>query len=216
MTSPFDSHHLWLADTFLLFITHDEVRFVLFRPVFIGRSVMKLWMGDASVHELYTAACGLYFIWLVCRLGSVLFSWVPLGWGGVALKLFEWFVLVTYLLPLCVLCSPSQFLFLKLEKGKRETLQKRGWLQSTSTTPRISLKALLHWTTFLPTCLTILLQQEFSHCATNCKTNVTLRNDWKPFLQHFRAPRSRTEFPFSWQSSSDNWNFPYKRAFCAD
>ncbi|KAK2554679.1 E3 ubiquitin-protein ligase MARCHF6 [Acropora cervicornis] len=62
-------------------------------PVFIGRSVMKLWMGDASVHELYTAACGLYFIWLVCRLGSVLFSWVPLGWGGVALKLFEWFVL---------------------------------------------------------------------------------------------------------------------------
>lgn len=62
-------------------------------PVFIGRSVMKLWMGDASVHELYTAACGLYFIWLVCRLGSVLFSWVPLGWGGVALKLFEWIVL---------------------------------------------------------------------------------------------------------------------------
>lgn len=132
VTIPFDSHHLWLVDIFLLFITHDEVRFVLFRPVFIGRSVMKLWMGDASVHELYTAACGLYFIWLVCRLGSVLFSWVPLGWGGVALKLFEWFVLVTYRLPLCVLgvsCSPIslpgssfQFFFLKLEKGKRETL----------------------------------------------------------------------------------------------
>lgn len=63
----------------------------------IGRSVMLLWMGDASVHELYTAACGLYIIWLVCRVGSVLVSWVPLGWKGVAMKFFEWFLLVSYL-----------------------------------------------------------------------------------------------------------------------
>ena len=105
-----------MANRFLLFITHDEVRFVLFRPVFIGRSVMKLWMGDALVHELYTAACGLYFIWLVCRLGSVLFSWVPLGLGGVALKLFEWLVLVTYRLLLCVIGISSQFLSLTLKK----------------------------------------------------------------------------------------------------
>ncbi|XP_068697497.1 E3 ubiquitin-protein ligase MARCHF6-like isoform X2 [Montipora foliosa] len=62
-------------------------------PVFIGRSVMLLWMGGASVHELYTAACGLYFIWLVCRVGSVLLSWVPLGWKGVAGKVLEWVVL---------------------------------------------------------------------------------------------------------------------------
>jgi len=62
-------------------------------PVFIGRSVMYLWMGDTSVHELYTAACGLYFIWLVCRVGSVLLSWIPLGWKGVAGKFFEWFLL---------------------------------------------------------------------------------------------------------------------------
>lgn len=68
-----------------------------FISVFIGRSVMLLWMGDASVHELYTAACGLYFIWLVCRVGSVLLSWVPLGWKGVAGKVFEWVLLVSAL-----------------------------------------------------------------------------------------------------------------------
>ena len=68
-----------------------------FSPVSIGRSVMLLWMGDASVHELYTAACGLYIIWLVCRVGSVLVSWVPLGWKGVAMKFLEWFLLVSYL-----------------------------------------------------------------------------------------------------------------------
>lgn len=68
--------------------------------VFIGRSVMLLWMGDASVHELYTAACGLYIIWLVCRVGSVFLSWFPLGWKGVAGKFFEWFLLVSYL---CIL-----------------------------------------------------------------------------------------------------------------
>ena len=58
---------------------------------------MLLWMGDASVHELYTAACGLYIIWLVCRVGSVFLSWFPLGWKGVAGKFFEWFLLVSYL-----------------------------------------------------------------------------------------------------------------------
>ena len=68
----------------------------------IGRSVMLLWMGDASVHELYTAACGLYIIWLVCRVGSVLVSWVPLGWKGVAMKFFEWFLLVSYLYLHCL------------------------------------------------------------------------------------------------------------------
>ena len=56
---------------------------------------MLLWMGDATVHELYTAACGLYIIWLVCRIGSVLASWIPLGWKGVAMKFFEWFLLVS-------------------------------------------------------------------------------------------------------------------------
>ena len=70
---------------------------MFFFSVSIGRSVMLLWMGDASVHELYTAACGLYIIWLVCRVGSVLVSWVPLGWKGVAMKFFEWFLLVSLL-----------------------------------------------------------------------------------------------------------------------
>ena len=163
---------------------------------------MKLWMGDASVHELYTAACGLYFIWLVCRLGSVLFSWVPLGWGGVALKLFEWFVLVTYRLPLCVLgvsCSPIslpgssfQFLFQKFERGKRETLATR-------------LVAVYHATYFAKGIVSL------NNFPRNVSGNLvatevfTLRYKLhdkcyattENFLQHFKAPRSRIEFLFS-------------------
>ena len=77
---------------------------------------MLLWMGDASVHELYTAACGLYLIWLVCRVGSVLLSWVPLGWKGVAGKFLEWFLLVSSISfsLLCKLRRPNALVTLTL------------------------------------------------------------------------------------------------------
>lgn len=55
---------------------------------------MSQWMGETSVHELYTAACGLYIGWVVCRILAVLLSWVPLGLSGVAKKFLEWVMLV--------------------------------------------------------------------------------------------------------------------------
>lgn len=65
-----------------------------FLSVSIGRTVMSQWMGETSVHELYTAACGLYIGWVVCRILAVLLSWVPLGLSGVAKKFLEWVMLV--------------------------------------------------------------------------------------------------------------------------
>ncbi|XP_031563606.1 E3 ubiquitin-protein ligase MARCH6-like [Actinia tenebrosa] len=62
-------------------------------PVAIGRAIMSLWMGNLPVHELYTAACGLYFIWLVCRLCVVTMSWIPLGIRGMVEKVGNWIFL---------------------------------------------------------------------------------------------------------------------------
>ncbi|XP_032220194.2 E3 ubiquitin-protein ligase MARCHF6 isoform X2 [Nematostella vectensis] len=66
---------------------------ILTVPVGVGRAVMCLWMGSLAVHELYTAACGLYLIWLVCRTFAVIMSWVPLGVIGIAKKLGHWMLL---------------------------------------------------------------------------------------------------------------------------
>ncbi|XP_071785364.1 E3 ubiquitin-protein ligase MARCHF6-like [Asterias amurensis] len=49
-------------------------------PVFLGRFFMSLWVGNGVVvHELYTAACGLYLCWLMCRLATMIWSWLPAG-----------------------------------------------------------------------------------------------------------------------------------------
>ena len=55
---------------------------------------MSLWMGEIVVHELYTAACGLYLMWLACRTVAVLVSWTPLGVIGVVKKISGWLMLV--------------------------------------------------------------------------------------------------------------------------
>ena len=55
---------------------------------------MRLVVPAIVVHELYTAAFGLYVIWLVCRAGIIIASWVPLGLGGILEKLMIWTVLV--------------------------------------------------------------------------------------------------------------------------
>ncbi|XP_076448811.1 E3 ubiquitin-protein ligase MARCHF6-like isoform X2 [Babylonia areolata] len=62
-------------------------------PVFIGRQLMSLWMGDSRIHELYTAACGLYICWLVLRVSTVLYNWIPQGGAVIAHKLKEWALL---------------------------------------------------------------------------------------------------------------------------
>lgn len=62
--------------------------------VFIGRKLMNLWMPDTRVHELYTAACGLYVCWLTLRAAVLVSQWVPLGWGNLMTKFKEWAVVV--------------------------------------------------------------------------------------------------------------------------
>ncbi|CAE1167567.1 MARCH6 [Acanthosepion pharaonis] len=62
-------------------------------PVFIGRKLMGLWMGEAKIHELYTAACGLYICWLLLRIGTVLYNWIPQGTAVIMKKLKEWAIL---------------------------------------------------------------------------------------------------------------------------
>ncbi|KAJ8303370.1 hypothetical protein KUTeg_019766 [Tegillarca granosa] len=65
-------------------------------PVFVGRKVMSLWMGEAKIHELYTAACGLYICWLKLRIGTVLFNWIPQGTLAILNKIKEWVLLVSF------------------------------------------------------------------------------------------------------------------------
>ena len=55
---------------------------------------MALRMGDVKIHELYTAACGLYVCWLMLRLCTVLLHWIPQGWAVIAQRLNEWMLLV--------------------------------------------------------------------------------------------------------------------------
>ncbi|XP_064599110.1 E3 ubiquitin-protein ligase MARCHF6-like [Liolophura sinensis] len=62
----------------------------LILPVSIGRKLMSLWMGDAKIHELYTAACGLYVCWLTLRIGTILYNWIPQGTSVIVNKLKEW------------------------------------------------------------------------------------------------------------------------------
>ncbi|XP_076322286.1 LOW QUALITY PROTEIN: E3 ubiquitin-protein ligase MARCHF6-like [Tachypleus tridentatus] len=64
-------------------------------PVFIGRKLLTCWMGETKVHELYTAGCGLYVIWLLMNLATVLSSWLPKGWTVIANKLKEWLIITS-------------------------------------------------------------------------------------------------------------------------
>lgn len=53
-------------------------------PVAIGRKVMALWMPKAAerVHELYTAACGMYVSWAAGRAGVAAAGWARGGARG--------------------------------------------------------------------------------------------------------------------------------------
>jgi E3 ubiquitin-protein ligase MARCH6 len=55
---------------------------------------MSLWTGSAKIHELYTAACGLYVCWLSIRVITVLLSWMPQGRRAILLKVQEWTLMV--------------------------------------------------------------------------------------------------------------------------
>lgn len=47
--------------------------------VAVGRSVLSYFLGSSEVHELYTAAAGVYVLWLVCRISIILWSWICMG-----------------------------------------------------------------------------------------------------------------------------------------
>eukprot|EP00058_Branchiostoma_floridae_P026802 XP_002612293.1 hypothetical protein BRAFLDRAFT_80099 [Branchiostoma floridae] len=91
----------------LVFLMCETLAFTSFvgltLPVGLGRAMMSVWMGEAKVHELYTAACGLYTLWLVCRVLSVMFAWVPQGWTTVGRKLSEWSMMAIKTIVLAVL-----------------------------------------------------------------------------------------------------------------
>ncbi|KAJ2944212.1 hypothetical protein O0L34_g18190 [Tuta absoluta] len=61
-------------------------------PVAIGRKVMALWLPKASegVHELYTAACGMYVCWAMGRGGTLAAGWARGGRGALFARLYLW------------------------------------------------------------------------------------------------------------------------------
>ncbi|AWP04612.1 putative E3 ubiquitin-protein ligase MARCH6-like [Scophthalmus maximus] len=63
-------------------------------PVSVGRWLMSFWMGSAMVHELYTAASGLYVCWLSIRAATVMLSWMPQGRTVIMLKVQEWTLMI--------------------------------------------------------------------------------------------------------------------------
>ena len=46
-------------------------------------------MEDVKVHELNTAACGLYVGLILARLGLILCNWIPRGWNAIVSKAKE-------------------------------------------------------------------------------------------------------------------------------
>ncbi|XP_068618251.1 E3 ubiquitin-protein ligase MARCHF6 [Battus philenor] len=61
-------------------------------PVAIGRKVMALWLPKASegVHELYTAACGMYVCWAGGRGGALAAGWARGGRAALAARAGLW------------------------------------------------------------------------------------------------------------------------------
>lgn len=78
--------------------------------VFAGRWLMSFWTGTAKIHELYTAACGLYVCWLTIRAVTVLVAWMPQGRRVIFQKVKEWSLMVGFCNERLVLSDGSQYL----------------------------------------------------------------------------------------------------------
>ncbi|KPP61807.1 E3 ubiquitin-protein ligase MARCH6-like [Scleropages formosus] len=59
-----------------------------------GRWLMSFWTGSTKIHELYTAACGLYVCWLSIRGVTVLLAWMPQGRTVILHKVQEWSLMI--------------------------------------------------------------------------------------------------------------------------
>ncbi|BFZ13209.1 hypothetical protein BsWGS_16248 [Bradybaena similaris] len=84
----------------LTFFLASTVSLVL--PVFIGRQLMWLWVGDTKIHELYTAGCGLYICWLCLRVSTVIAGWYLQGWAIIKAKLRLWGLLIVKSLVMAI------------------------------------------------------------------------------------------------------------------
>ncbi|XP_068787509.1 E3 ubiquitin-protein ligase MARCHF6 isoform X2 [Struthio camelus] len=73
--------------------------------VFAGRWLMSFWTGTAKIHELYTAACGLYVCWLSIRAVTVLVAWMPQGRRVIFQKVKEWSLMIMKTLIVAVLLA---------------------------------------------------------------------------------------------------------------
>ncbi|XP_032872931.1 E3 ubiquitin-protein ligase MARCHF6 isoform X2 [Amblyraja radiata] len=74
-------------------------------PVSAGRWLMSFWTGSAKIHELYTAACGLYICWLTIRAITVLAAWMPQGRDVIYQKLKEWSLMIVKTLVVALLLA---------------------------------------------------------------------------------------------------------------
>ncbi|KAM6900702.1 E3 ubiquitin-protein ligase MARCHF6-like [Xenentodon cancila] len=74
-------------------------------PVFTGRWLMSFWTGNSKIHELYTAACGLYVCWLSIRGVTVLLAWMPQGRTVIMRKVQEWTLMILKTLVVAVLVA---------------------------------------------------------------------------------------------------------------
>ncbi|XP_059801369.1 E3 ubiquitin-protein ligase MARCH6 isoform X1 [Hypanus sabinus] len=74
-------------------------------PVSAGRWLMSFWTGSAKIHELYTAACGLYICWLTIRAITVLAAWMPQGRDVIFQKLKEWSLMIVKTLIVALLLA---------------------------------------------------------------------------------------------------------------
>ncbi|XP_037972675.2 E3 ubiquitin-protein ligase MARCHF6 isoform X2 [Plutella xylostella] len=61
-------------------------------PVAIGRRLMALWLPKSTgqVHELYTAACGMYVCWAIGRGGALAAGWARGGRRQLFRRLAQW------------------------------------------------------------------------------------------------------------------------------
>nr|XP_046148576.1 E3 ubiquitin-protein ligase MARCHF6 isoform X10 [Oncorhynchus gorbuscha] len=74
-------------------------------PVFAGRWLMSFWTGSSKIHELYTAACGLYVCWLSIRGATVLLAWMPQGRTIIMIKVQEWTLMILKTLVVALLVA---------------------------------------------------------------------------------------------------------------
>ncbi|XP_055006757.1 E3 ubiquitin-protein ligase MARCHF6 [Boleophthalmus pectinirostris] len=74
-------------------------------PVFAGRWLMSFWTGNSKIHELYTAACGLYVCWLSIRGVTVMLAWMPQGRTVIMRKVQEWTLMILKTLVVALLVA---------------------------------------------------------------------------------------------------------------